>query len=161
MKSFVRPGFARFAAFAFKAMIAVWLLVACASMWSFEVRAGQESAARTTWSGVYTDAQATRGETVYAQQCAGCHAPDLSGDGQAPPLQGKDFNTGWNDTAMSDLFERIRVSMPADAPGSLKPPDIADLLAFLLSKGGFPAGQTELPSEVVALKPIKFLTQKP
>ena len=62
---------------------------------------------------------------------------------------------------MSDLFERIRVSMPADAPGSLKPADVADLLAFILSQGGFPAGQTELPSQADALKAIKFLTQKP
>jgi mono/diheme cytochrome c family protein len=133
----------------------------CAVTWSFDVGAAQESAARTTWSGVYTDAQAKRGETMFGKTCASCHAPDLSGVGQSPPLAGKDFNGDWNDSSMSDLFERIRISMPADSPGSLKPPDVADLLAFILSQGGFPAGQTELPSLVDALKPIKFLTQKP
>jgi mono/diheme cytochrome c family protein len=144
-----------------KMTIVVGLLAACATTWSFDVRAGQESAARTTWSGVYTDAQAKRGEAMYGKTCASCHAPDLSGVGQSPPLAGKDFNSDWNDTSMSDLFERIRVSMPADAPGSLKPPEVADLLAFILIQGGFPAGQTELPSQADALKPIKFLTQKP
>ena len=119
MKSFARRGFARFAAFAFKMTIVAGLLAACAATWSLEVGASQESAARTTWSGVYTDAQAKRGETMYGKTCASCHAPDLSGVGQSPPLAGKDFNSDWNDTSMSDLFERIRVSMPADAPGSL------------------------------------------
>ncbi len=147
-----------FAAFAFRMTIAA---AVCAAAWSFDVGASQESAARTTWSGVYTDAQAKRGEKMYGKTCASCHAADLSGVGQSPPLAGKDFNSDWNDTSMSDLFERIRVSMPADSPGSLKPPDIADLMAFILSQGGFPSGQTELPSEIDALKPIKFLTQKP
>ena len=116
---------------------------------------------RTTLDGVYTDAQAKRGEAVYTKACAGCHQADLSGDGQTPALTGKDFNMDWNDQSLGDLFERTRISMPADKPGSLPAADVADVIAFLLSKGAVPAGQTELPSDIAALKAIKFVSPKP
>lgn len=115
----------------------------------------------TTRDGVYTAAQAARGEKIYADSCASCHGADLSGSGQAPELAGKEFNLDWNDLALSDLFDRTRATMPADKPGSLKPEQTADLIAFLLQKARFPAGQTELPSDVAALKTIKFVSPKP
>ena len=115
---------------------------------------------KTTLDGVYTDAQAKRGEKVYADSCTSCHGPDLSGSGQAPPLAGKEFNGDWNDLALSDLFERTRATMPADAPGSLKPEQTADAIAFLLQKGGFPAGQAELPADAATLKAIKFVSAR-
>ena len=116
---------------------------------------------KTTLDGVYTDAQAKRGEAVYATACAGCHQPDLSGDGQTPALVGKDFNMDWNDLAMSDLFDRTRGTMPADKPGTLKPEQAADVIAFLLQKAGYAAGQTDLPGDSAALKGIKFVSPKP
>jgi mono/diheme cytochrome c family protein len=116
---------------------------------------------KSTQDGIYTDAQAKRGEAIYATSCAGCHQPDLSGSGQTPPLTGKDFNMDWNDGPVSDLFDRTRISMPADKPGSLAPAEVADVIAFLLSKGAFPAGQTELPPDAAALKEIKFVAPKP
>jgi S-disulfanyl-L-cysteine oxidoreductase SoxD len=116
---------------------------------------------KTTLDGVYTDAQAKRGEAVYTTACAGCHQPDLSGDGQTPALAGKEFNVDWNDLAVSDLFDRTRGTMPADKPGTLKPEQAADVIAYLLQKGNFPAGQTELPADAAALKAIKFVSPKP
>jgi mono/diheme cytochrome c family protein len=116
---------------------------------------------KTTLDGIYTEAQAKRGETIYTDSCASCHGPDLSGGGQTPGLAGKDFNMDWNDLSMSDLFERTRATMPADAPGRLKTEQAADVIAFLLQKGDFPAGQTELPADIAALKAIKFVSPKP
>ena len=116
-------------------------------------------AARSTWDDVYTEAQAKRGGTVYVDRCASCHADDLSGRDQAPALAGKDFNADWNDLSLNDLFERIRVSMPADKPGSLARQEVADVTAFILSKGEFPAGQTELATDADTLKAIKFLSR--
>lgn len=116
---------------------------------------------KTNWDGVYTDAQSKRGETVYAQSCASCHGPELAGADTAPALTGSEFNTDWNDLPLEDLFERMRTTMPADAPGTLSRQQYADLLSFVLAKGGFPAGQTELSPESAALKEVKFLTQKP
>jgi S-disulfanyl-L-cysteine oxidoreductase SoxD len=98
---------------------------------------------------------------VYSMNCASCHAPDLTGLDTAPPLSGADFNTNWNDLSVNDLFERIRVSMPADHPGTLNRQDVADVVAFILSKGNFPAGETDLPTQAEALKEIKFAAAKP
>lgn len=117
--------------------------------------------AKTTWDGVYAEAQSKRGEALYAQSCAMCHGPDLAGLDTAPALTGGEFNTDWNDLPLDDLFERMRTTMPADAPGTLSRQQYADVLSFVLVKGGFPAGQTELSPESAALKEVKFLTKKP
>ena len=117
--------------------------------------------ADSVWSGVYTEAQAKRGEAIYADRCASCHAPDLSGLDQAPALTGADFMTEWNELSMNDLFERVRISMPADKPGSLERQQVADVLAFILQKNGLPAGQAELPTTADGLKAIAFLAKKP
>jgi len=116
---------------------------------------------RTTWDGVYSEAQAKRGDAVYTERCASCHAADLSGLDQAPPLAGADFLTEWNDLPMSDLFERTRISMPADKPGSLDRQQVADALAFMLQKNAFPAGASDLPPAADDLKAIKILAKKP
>ena len=54
-------------------------------------------APRTVQDGVFSDAQATRGQALYAQRCAGCHGPTLGG-AQAPPLTGDALvrNSGWS-----------------------------------------------------------------
>src|SRR5690349_4120126 len=83
--------------------------------------------AKTTWDGVYTEAQAGRGQTAYGQACVSCHGPDLAGADSAPPLTGPEFMAGWNDQTVDDLFERIRVTMPADAPGSLSREQYVDI----------------------------------
>jgi mono/diheme cytochrome c family protein len=116
---------------------------------------------KTTLDGVYTAAQASRGEAIYKESCASCHGDDMSGGGQAPALVGKEFNSDWIDLTLSDLFDRTRLSMPADKPGSLKPEQATDVIAFLLQKATFPAGQAELPADGAALKGIKFVAPKP
>ena len=113
------------------------------------------------WSGVFTEAQAKRGEAFYAEKCASCHAPDLSGIDQAPPLTGGDFTSEWNDLSINDLFERVRISMPADKPGTLERQQVADVLAFILQKNDLPTGQAELPIDADTLKAVKFLAKKP
>jgi mono/diheme cytochrome c family protein len=122
--------------------------------------AGQDTAGKTVWNGVYSEAQAKRGEEKYGQSCAKCHGPDLSGADVAPPLAGVEFNSGWNDLSVGDLFERLQITMPADKPGSVSRQDNADIVAFLLAKNGFPAGDAELPTQTEILKTIKILTQK-
>ena len=117
--------------------------------------------AKTTQEGIYTAAQATRGEAAYADKCASCHAPDLAGDGQASPLAGKEFISTWTDQSLADLFERIQATMPADAPGSLKPAAVADIMAFILQKNALPEGQSELAADPQILKPITFAAPKP
>lgn len=117
--------------------------------------------AKSQWDGVYTPDQAKRGEAQYADHCASCHGPDMTGGEMAPGLAGGEFSANWNDLSLGDLFERMRVSMPQNAPGSLSRAQNADILAFILFKGNYPAGKTELPQQTEVLNGIKFVSSKP
>src|SRR5687767_1834428 len=76
-------------------------------------------APQTVWDGVYTREQAERGEKLYRQECGRCHGDDLAGIESAPALTGSTFAPNWDGVPLSDLLERMRVSMPQDKPGSL------------------------------------------
>jgi mono/diheme cytochrome c family protein len=107
--------------------------------------------------GVYTDAQAKRGEKVYADNCVTCHGPKLQGtDTAGPTLTGPDFVNGWKDMTVAALLAKISSDMPSNAPGSLKPDEYADVLSFVLSSNRYPAGQSELPTDPAALKSVKM-----
>ena len=120
---------------------------------------GQTS--KSVWDGVFTEEQAKRGETISKEECVRCHGQVLSGGEEAPPLAGAGFVANWNGSTMGDLFERIRISMPTDAPGRLTRQENADILAYILSLNKFPAGKTELDRQSEVLKQIKFVASKP
>lgn len=115
---------------------------------------------RTVWDGVYTEAQAERGRGAYVQACASCHAEDLRGKGTAPSLVEESFTFLWTEMSIGDLFERTRLLMPSDRPGSLPAATYADIMAFIVSKNGFPPGGSELGADVAVLKQI-LITEKP
>ena len=119
-----------------------------------------QTTSRTVWDGVYTTDQAARGAALYASQCASCHGTALTGGESAPPLAGADFFSNWNGLTVGDLFERIRVSMPADRPGKLSRDQDADILAYILSMNQFPSGKTELERQTEALKQIRIEPEK-
>jgi cytochrome c len=126
--------------------------------------AGIASAAqdpRTVWSGIYTEAQAKRGEAVYMEMCANCHGAELEGLDMSPALAGATFSSNWNELTMGDLADRIRISMPADRPGTMTRAQIADVMAFMLKANEFPTGMSELPQEVPVLKQIRIVAEKP
>jgi mono/diheme cytochrome c family protein len=120
-----------------------------------------QETAKSQWDGVYTEEQAKRGEEFYSQYCASCHGPDLSGGEMAPGLIGGEFTSNWNDLSLGELFERMRISMPQNSPGSLSRQQNADILAFVLFRGNFPAGTAELPTQTEVLNMIKFMASKP
>jgi mono/diheme cytochrome c family protein len=117
--------------------------------------------AKTQWDGVYTVEHAKRGEKLYAEKCSSCHGPDMNGGEMAPGLTGGEFTANWNDLSLGDLFERMRISMPQNAPGSLSRQDNADILSYMLNKGNYPPGNTELPTQTEALNGVKFMAVKP
>jgi mono/diheme cytochrome c family protein len=124
---------------------------------TYSVATAQE---KTSWDGVYSDAQAARGDALFADQCAKCHGPEMTG-GDAPSLAGNEFAVGWDDLSVGDLAERIRVSMPQDKPQSLSREQAADLVAAILKANHMPAGQSELPSSADSQKQIKYKANKP
>jgi quinoprotein glucose dehydrogenase len=118
-------------------------------------------AQKTVWDGVYTEEQAKRGAEVYAEKCAMCHGDSLGGVESAPALTGPQFYATWEGENLNSLFERIRMSMPQDNPGSLSRTQNADIVAHMLHIGGYPAGSTPLEGQAGALTGIKVLTYKP
>ena len=141
-----------------KLKFAAVALVGIAAAGAFRAVSAQE---KTQWDGIYTEAQAGRGATVYSDVCAPCHGPDLGGSDLAPALTGNDFMTNWNDLKVAELFDRMATTMPLTAPGSLTAPQYADVLAFVLQKTGAPAGATELPAKKEELDSVKLLAKKP
>jgi mono/diheme cytochrome c family protein len=117
----------------------------------------QESAQKSVWDAVYSDAQAARGQDVYQQECAGCHLDSLGGADMAPAMVGDAFLTAWDDLSVGDLFERIRVSMPQDSPAHLSRQAYIDVVAYLLKANKFPSGPNELVSDLQTIKAIKII----
>ena len=115
---------------------------------------------RTSNDAVFTAAQAGRGETLYQQQCASCHGQALAGAEAAPALAGPAFFGSWNEAPLGDFFDRIRISMPQDKPGSLSRQQTAEIVAYILSFNKAPAGQTDLASDTELLKAIKIVPSK-
>ncbi|MEO8098145.1 MAG: c-type cytochrome [Acidobacteriota bacterium] len=116
---------------------------------------------RTVWDAVYTSEQATRGEALYTSTCAGCHGNSLQGGESAPPLSGVEFFSNWNTLSVGDLFERVRVSMPLNKPGSLNREQNAAIVAYVLRFSKFPAGSAELPQRTEMLNDIRIEMYKP
>jgi cytochrome c len=123
------------------------------------VAAAQE---KTVWDGVFTAAQATRGEGVYFEECASCHGRDLvGGDGSpAPPLAGDMFLDGLADSSVADFVERVRTTMPLDSPARLSRTQYVEIVAFILKANRVPAGADELGTDLEAFGRIA-ITKRP
>ncbi len=115
---------------------------------------------RTAKDGVYTAAQATRGKSIFDMRCAVCHGEMLEG-AAGPPLVGDVFLGPRNGQPVSDLFDKIHATMPADAPGTLEPAQVADVVAFVLQANKFPAARAELVSTAAVLKQITLVAANP
>ena len=97
--------------------------------------------------GVFTSAQASRGQVQFEQTCMACHT--------FAEHTGRKFVAKWTGTTLNELFELISTTMPEVEPGSLKPEQYASIVAFFLKESGYPEGQQELPSDLDALKKIR------
>lgn len=116
---------------------------------------------KTVWDRVYTEEQATRGEALYGEHCVRCHGATLQGNGEgAKPLTDAAFKSTWNGVPLGALFDRIRLSMPQDKPGTMTRQQVADLLAFILRANEFPAGKDELVRQTDLLNAIVFKSEK-
>jgi mono/diheme cytochrome c family protein len=140
------------------AMRLTTLLAASIAVLTIAAGATAAPARISIWDGVYTDAQADRGHTLYNQSCARCHGADLSGTFEIPPLVGR-FMPYWSGSSLDALFDYVSTAMPLDHPGALGPGANADIVAFLLKSNAIPAGSKELSADRV--KAISFDSAKP
>jgi mono/diheme cytochrome c family protein len=128
----------------------------------FAVSVGAAAQDTTSVSGgIYTEEQAKRGEAVSNKLCTSCHGPELSGGEAGPTLVGLEFLGNWNNLTVGDFFDRVHTTMPADAPGSMTPQQTSDVTAYVFKLNKFPAGKTELPTDLASLKGIKIEGAQP
>jgi mono/diheme cytochrome c family protein len=108
------------------------------------------------WDGVFTTAQADRGKAALLQNgCNGCHGAELAGD-RGPSLKGDRFISTWENGSVNKLLTKIRETMPPLNAEQVAVPTKVDIIAYLLSVNGFPAGNTELAADVETLDGIQI-----
>jgi mono/diheme cytochrome c family protein len=122
----------------------------------------QAQSALTTWDGVYTKAQAQRGnELLTSGQCRTCHTETLGGGAGIPAIVGLEFQFKWDGKPVAELYDYIQTKMPPGAPGSLSDQKVADIVAALLAVDGYPAGEgKDLPADASALAGITISASK-
>ena len=59
--------------------------------------------------------------------------------------------------SVGEVFEYIGQYMPEPAPGTLSPQQTRDVVAFLLKSNMLPAGSTDLPDTLDAMKAIRMM----
>jgi glucose/arabinose dehydrogenase/mono/diheme cytochrome c family protein len=111
---------------------------------------------RSVLDGVYTEEQANRGKSAYAERCSHCHGAELRGGDEAPALTGDAFLANWRNHSVNELFDKVRVSMPPDRPGTLSRQQDSDILAYIFAANKFPTSGVELTTQSEPLKQIKF-----
>jgi hypothetical protein len=101
---------------------------------------------KTTLSGIYTTAQANKGEEIYLTFCVSCHP--------TPTYTGPAFKLHWQGRPLSDLYDWVSDKMPKNDPGSLSPKESVQAIAYILRLNKLPVGQTELTTDRPALTKI-------
>jgi alcohol dehydrogenase (cytochrome c) len=111
----------------------------------------------TQQDGVYTDAQALRGQAIYAKDCASCHGAQLEG-ASSTPLVGARFIAKWGqgNHNVDELYYITRTQMPYGAGGTLTRQQYIDTVAYVLKANGFKSGSRELTTSSALLKQIKI-----
>ena len=130
-----------------------WALVATAAVLIATASAVAQS--RTTADGVFTEAQVKSGEAAYQSHCAGCHGLDLKKtDAEAPDLTEGPFRFGWQGKTIAERFDKIRTTMPKQPLPRLDDQMYADIVAYILSFNGVPAGAEKLGTDMAKLEAI-------
>ena len=132
------------------------LSILCLSAFVPAVARAQDTTAATgksVWKGVYTEAQAARGETEQQNNCAACHGTEK--------YSGEAFTKGWIGRTAFDLFDQIKTTMPDDNPGGLSVQQYTDVVAYIFKINGMPAGTDSLSSDPEALRRIRIEAKPP
>ena len=104
------------------------------------------ASSRSAATGVYTEAQASRGETLFQDNCGPCHL--------VTQFSGATFDRLSSGRTAGYVVELIRSTMPQDSPGRLSQEEYTDILAYMLQLNTFPAGEGELASDLESLRDV-------
>ena len=101
----------------------------------------------------YWPAQAERGQRIFNQTCATCHARSQ--------FVGESFVETWNDRRVFDFYALVRSTMPLTNPGGLKEDEYLALVSYLLEANHAEAGTDSLRSDTLALRSRKIAVRFP
>jgi mono/diheme cytochrome c family protein len=119
----------------------------------------------SVWEGIFTEAQAKRGQAVYSGACGMCHgrrlngAPDDPDMRSTPPLARAKFLRDWEGRSLATLFEYTRATMPEGNPGSLTEEEYVDIISYMLSVSRMPAGDDNLRPDPQSLARVVIQQQ--
>jgi mono/diheme cytochrome c family protein len=99
-------------------------------------------------SGVYTAAQADKGEEIYFGSCVNCHPKGT--------YAGEGFKNNWSGRPLSDLYDWVKTKMPKSDPGTLTPNQSVQVMSYILQQNNMPAGKTPMPADRAVLGTIKI-----
>ena len=111
----------------------------------FSAAAWADDSTRSTAEGVYSPEQAQQGLEVHEEYCAKCHHYSYFQGG---------FLISWRNQPVSGLYDLIKLKMPEDRPGALKPKEYAALLAYIFELNDLPAGEEKLSHKHDAMEQI-------
>src|ERR1700722_20028472 len=107
--------------------------------------------------GGYTSTQASHGGTVYTQYCTECHGANLQGE-SGPALSGEVLRQAYGAGTAAQLYDFISRQMPQNAPGTLSQAQYLDVTAYILSRNGFPSGNS--PLNINSLSQVRMSAQR-
>jgi mono/diheme cytochrome c family protein len=128
------------------------VIVAAVSVSTLLIAGLSAQSQKTIADGVYSDAQADRGEQRFKVSCSSCHTPGS--------FSGGAFAERWNGQTMGEVFDFVSNAMPENDPGGLEPAEYASVLAYILRVNGYAAGQDDLPADTTALKAFAIVPKK-
>ena len=126
------------------------VVVASSTAWA---QSTDSTSRKSTLAGVYTEEQATKGDSEHQANCVACHG--------AEKYSGEKFVKDWVGRTAFDLFDQLKATMPDDNPGGLSTQQYTDIIAYIFKVNGLPSGTTALPADPEALRLIKIEMKAP
>jgi mono/diheme cytochrome c family protein len=114
-------------------------------------QAQSQPTGKTILDGVFSEAQARRGQAAYTAHCSVCHGDALEGI-SAPQLTGNRFPERWREDTLDTIYNFIKENMPLGrAPGATRIPDsdYLDILTHILNVNGYRSGANELTPDLL------------
>jgi mono/diheme cytochrome c family protein len=97
---------------------------------------------------VFSAQQVESGQTLYQATCQICHGNRLSNGQFGTPLRGSYFRNNWKGKSLGELVQHTWEKMPPDNVQSLSPEQVAQVLAFILSRNDIAAGDTAMSTDM-------------
>lgn len=99
--------------------------------------------------GIYSAAQAARGEIAFDEVCAQCHTTS--------EFRGRTFQGNWGRRTVYSFFRTVRSTMPDDNPGGLDEQTYLDVVSYVMRMNGHDAG----PAEMLPDSPMRQVRMDP